>query len=224
MRSAEAASTSVVWMWTGPYHFVVKNHQLFPSPEPRHAGANSCTHEQFHIHKSLHTVRGGSSHQSRCLPQCCHRTTGTVPAPLQPPAAPVPGIPPAGPTDGCSTVGCTQCFWGRLLHHHHSTARSGSALCPPHGCHSTDTRTILYVNNFQVQLLIINTDSSEGKSKRHLAVRTFNESAIKELRRRGMVLLVLLADSCLPAPLPSTKQKDSVCFCNPSIPLPLSLY
>lgn len=45
-------------------------------------------------------------------------------------------------------------------------------------------RTILYVNNFQAELLIINADSSEGESKQHLAARTFNENVIKEFRLR----------------------------------------
>lgn len=126
MRSAEAASTSVVWMWTGPYHFVVKNHQLFPSPEPRHAGANSCTHEQFHIHKSLHTVRGGSSHQSHYLPQCCHRTTGTVPALLQPHFA-------ASCSPGARHPSCRAYRW---LQHCglHSVLLGPSAPSPPQHC------------------------------------------------------------------------------------------
>lgn len=60
--------------------------------------------------------------------------------------------------------------------------------CPPplawHGCRRGDRSTILYVNNFQVELLIINADSSEVESKQHLAARTFNENVIKEFRLR----------------------------------------
>lgn len=42
------------------------------------------------------------------------------------------------------------------------------------------TGTILYANNLQVELLIINTDSSEGENKQHLAARTFNEPVMRE--------------------------------------------
>lgn len=38
----------------------------------------------------------------------------------------------------------------------------------------------LYVNNFQEESLIINADSSKGKSKQYLAAGTFNENIVKE--------------------------------------------
>lgn len=37
-------------------------------------------------------------------------------------------------------------------------------------------RVRLYVNSFHVELLIINTDSFEGESNRHLAAIAFNEN------------------------------------------------
>lgn len=38
----------------------------------------------------------------------------------------------------------------------------------------------LYINSFQVELLIINADSFEGETKRHLAAIAFNENIVKE--------------------------------------------
>lgn len=38
----------------------------------------------------------------------------------------------------------------------------------------------LYINSFQVELLIINADSSEGETKWHLAAIAFNENIVKE--------------------------------------------
>lgn len=52
--------------------------------------------------------------------------------------------------------------------------QSGAAAC------GSDMRTMLRVNNFQVEVLVINTDNSESKSKQHLAARTINESVIRE--------------------------------------------
>ncbi|EMP39119.1 hypothetical protein UY3_03693 [Chelonia mydas] len=61
------------------------------------------------------------------------------------------------------------CDWPNLWMRQH-----GAAVC------GSDGRKILHVNNLQVELLIINEDSSEGKNKEHLQARTFNENVIKE--------------------------------------------
>lgn len=57
----------------------------------------------------------------------------------------------------------------RSAHNQH-----GAAVC------GTNMKIKLYVNNFQEESLIINADSSKGKSKQYLAAGTFNENVIKE--------------------------------------------
>lgn len=48
------------------------------------------------------------------------------------------------------------------------------------GAAACEMRAILYVNNAQVEELIINADCSESKSKQHLAGETINERVIRE--------------------------------------------
>lgn len=55
----------------------------------------------------------------------------------------------------------------------------GLAQCH-YGAAACEMRTILDVNNVQVEVLIINADCSESKSKQHLAGKTVNERVIRE--------------------------------------------
>lgn len=82
-----------------------------------------------------------------------------------------------------------------------------------YGAAACEMRAILYVNNVQVEELIINADCSESKSKQHLAGKTINERVTREFilqttwRFAGYFLVRHLRADVVAVPLMGIRRK-----------------
>lgn len=117
------------------------------------------------------------------------------------------------PSSPCMHPAKTTVVWHLLS----LVAAPGLAQCHCEAA-AREMRAILYVNNVQVEELIINADCSKSKSKQHLAGKTINERVIREFilqttwRFAGHFLVRHLGADVVQVPLMWSRRKVGLSY------------